>query len=590
VNSRVNEKKKETKKRNVSMKNKIGSRVIVMIGALFIIFVLHGIITNFSIREVEKESRNVSEYYYNIQKAIGTVEINTNLITVNTMQVDFLHETVPDILNSHEYVAGLVLQIRESYNVIKENNDKLGNIAVNTLIKEYLDSVSTYMDCIDGMTAAYSKGEYVSSDGMMAFVLAKNEKYNALVPELDQLVVRAQESIDGKLRGTARQLMITTVVIAVALLIVMQAIFKIISKPLALAIQEVGGIIESFETNQYDLGKRIEVRSRNEIGFLMTSINTLLERLEGVICKVYNASGELDDVTNRISEQVSESNMNAANVSAVMEQMTASMENITVLMEQLEDSAKDIMKNTADMAENASSKMEMMKEISSNTSNIKENTIQQKDETVQTIQVIRDELRASINNSRSVENITALTENILEIASQTNLLALNASIEAARAGEAGKGFAVVAEEIRILADSSRNTANNIQEISNIVTNAVQKLSKNADDMLKFVDTDVMQGYDNLVAIANQYYDDTNDMTAILTEFSNTASILANTVNDMNHRISDINIAVSENASGILNVTENACELVHAIGTIQEDVNRNVGISNSLKEEIDIFKK
>lgn len=75
-------------------------------------------------------------------------------------------------------------------------------------------------------------------------------------------------------------------------------------------------------------------------------------------------------------------------------------------------------------------------------------------------------LQASMENSKKVTRINDLSNDILEISSQTNLLALNASIEAARAGEAGKGFAVVAEEIRILADNSRETANSIQHSGN----------------------------------------------------------------------------------------------------------------------------
>ena len=63
--------------------------------------------------------------------------------------------------------------------------------------------------------------------------------------------------------------------------------------------------------------------------------------------------------------------------------------------------------------------------------------------------------------------IGELTEEILAISTQTNLLALNASIEAARAGEAGKGFAVVAEEIRTLADDTRETVEKIKMLTGI---------------------------------------------------------------------------------------------------------------------------
>lgn len=199
-------------------------------------------------------------------------------------------------------------------------------------------------------------------------------------------------------------------------------------------------------------------------------------------------------------------------------------------------------------------------------------------------------LGEAVEESRSVEKINELTGNILDIASKTNLLALNASIEAARAGEAGKGFAVVADEIRQLADSSRETASDIQEISKIVTAAVEKLAREATEMLAFVNADVIRDYDSFVKIASQYEQDAKAIQTTLQGFSTQSTDIANTMNDMNQGLHDITSTVEDSANGITGVAEDVTVLVRAMENIKDESDNNQIIARELEKEVGRFEK
>ncbi len=93
-------------------------------------------------------------------------------------------------------------------------------------------------------------------------------------------------------------------------------------------------------------------------------------------------------------------------------------------------------------------------------------------------------LNQAIEDSKSVNQVNSLTDDILNIASQTNLLALNASIEAARAGEAGRGFSVVAtgDQSQLAAPPARRQPNRIQQINRVVTEAVGNLTEHSNGL------------------------------------------------------------------------------------------------------------
>lgn len=173
----------------------------------------------------------------------------------------------------------------------------------------------------------------------------------------------------------------------------------------------------------------------------------------------------------------------------------------------------------------------------------------------------------AIEESKRVQEITALAEDILNISSQTNLLALNASIEAARAGDAGKGFAVVAEEIRVLADSSKETVDKIQAVTDAIVSSVAHLSESSQGLLTFMTENVAADYKNMIDISEQYESDARFYNEISGELGNSSQEMSEGMNQIINSIAEI-----------VKLTERVREYMEKIGA-------SAGLSNENSTEV-----
>ena len=197
-------------------------------------------------------------------------------------------------------------------------------------------------------------------------------------------------------------------------------------------------------------------------------------------------------------------------------------------------------------------------------------------------------LEEAIENSKSVDQVTKLTKDIVTISSTTDLIALNASMEAMRAGKAGKGFAAVAAEIKTLANSCSETAGRIQEVNQVVTNAVHNLSKNSQEMADYLSETILTEFREFVRSGRQYKEDADYVKERIDAFNSRTDRLRNSMTEIAGSIESITRAIDDGAVGIGGVADSSRSLVEDMRDITGRMDTNRGIVEELKKQMEVF--
>lgn len=478
----------------------------------------------------------------------------------------------------------------EVHNFAESTGDETLIAAADTYVLSVSDLAACAERLIEAVEASDKDAFTQEAAQLSGYINDMMDKEDGFREAMDTYCQYIMERSSVKISGTRFFDMIMCGIIIVAVAVELAVVAKTVSGPAKKSRKQVDDIVRKIENDEGDLTERITVSSGDEIGQMAVGVNNFIEQLQLIMRKLKTEAENLRDSAVTINSKVGVSNENASSVSAAMEEMAASMEEISATLGQIASGSDTVMTEIQQMNSHMQNGVRLVRDITERADEMHRNTLESKEETAENVERIRETLNAALADSRSVEKINELTKDILGISSQTNLLSLNASIEAARAGDAGKGFAVVADEIRGLADSSASTASNIQNISITVTKAVERLAKNAEEMLKFIDSKVMMDYDMFVEVADQYQQDAESVNDILNEFAGNAGEIEETMKSMNTGISDISITVDESAKGVTSVADNAVSLVEAMSQIQTETENSKNISQILSDEVERFKK
>lgn len=546
--------------------------------------------TGVSLRSVSNVSKNIAQKQINSVSCLDAVKSNV---------IEMQKEVMSYCLITQDSQRESVVK-----NITRLKNDTESYLKkLNTMLQS--DELEKQLDTLEANYRTYEKKvdeirEIASTDAMTALEDANRTlgKYGTAVESMADKMIASNDKItksqvrDFSAKSSQANLVITTAFIMVIIIIiaVVLCIELIVIKPLKKIDRELGVIIDEINQDRGDLTKRININRKDEIGKVATNINVFIEKLQSIMQKITSNSKQLDETVGNVVGKVNTANGSACDISAVMEELSATMEEVAATVKNIDENTAVANTKVDKMTIETGNVVDYSNEMNERAIKLQETAQANKDETTQMVSSIIEELKNAMKESKKVEKISQLTSDILSISSQTNLLALNASIEAARAGEAGKGFAVVADEIRELAESSRNTANNIQEINEMVISAVEGLISSSNKIVDYVDETILPDYDDFVSSGKQYNDDSTHIKNIMDEFTGLSNDMQKTIKSMVDAINGITKAVEESADGVTSAAMSVDSLVADMNDVNKEMDTNQNVSDKLRKETECFVK
>ena len=399
----------------------------------------------------------------------------------------------------------------------------------------------------------------------------------------------AIEKQDKVFSSYAMKKAITLIGACVAMLVVVAVLVFMIAQDITKSLKKVVAEIEVIAGGNFAHRMQDNIMKRkDDFGQLAGTLETMRESICGLLSQVKIEAANIDTVVEAMDSSISNLNGEIEDVSATTEQLAASTEETAASTEQINSMTQQIDGAAKEIAIRAQDGATEAEEIHKRAAQTKEETVENRQKVQTMLGEIRGRLEQALEEAKVVEQIGVLADSILAITGQTNLLALNASIEAARAGEAGKGFAVVAEEIRVLAEQSKDAVANIQAVTENVDNAVANLANDSNRLLDFVDTDIVKSFDNFEKMADDYNMDASKINDLVSDFSATSEELVASISNITEAIEGITSASNDSAAGTTNIAQKTVSIAGESAEVMKGVKTAEASAGELRKNVSNF--
>lgn len=493
------------------------------------------------------------------------------------------------ILNNNEKT---MQELKDSAKILDEDILEIKGLLISKEMKESWAKMNESNNLFNGQLEELIKA--VENDNLKEASRIVNEKLTitngAILTEAKTMIDYQNKKL-GEARAATndaiaftRMVAIISVVVSILIgIFLMMMIKRTITRPLQQVTKAVE-IVSNGDLSQED----INYKSKDEIGILTTSVNTMKENLRRLIQNIQSNAEHLSAAAEELSASTEEVTATNENISS----QVATTSKVTEGSAKAANESAIATDETAQGVHRIAEAVQTLNHASTNARGISTNGVSILGQAKSQMDVISNST-SLVNQlvdklAKQTEEIEKITGVITEITDQTNLLALNASIEAARAGEHGKGFAVVAEEVSKLADQSKESANLIVALTQEIKADTKNVEKAVENSLVSVQDGVQIIVDAGTSFAT-ISEAINTMTSQIEDVSATAEQLSAGAEQVSASVQEISSGTQQTAGSIEVIVNAMGEQISTMVQVSE-VAQDLSLSaQRLNEEISSFK-
>ncbi|WP_434290204.1 methyl-accepting chemotaxis protein [Clostridium botulinum] len=566
-----------------NIKKKVKTQLISAFLIVALLIVIVGTVGGVALKNVAKYGEKM--YSTNLQSVYMITDMNQNLTEIKSDMLQLIYEK--DESKKSELIKNIQKNKDENSKYLAEYEKSPKTDEENETFQVFKGQLNQYRTLREDVIKLVEANNYTQAEKQYKEIPKVRDAMFDSISKITEINLNSAESANDDINSIYTKSNMIIVILSIVGLLMAILIGLFIARNIAKPLNKIKDLAERLAN--YDFSTSITVTRGDEFGQTAVALNTAQENVNGLVKIIMEnsqdisaSSEELSATVEELSSKVETIDTAINNIAGSMHESSAASEEISASVEEVDSSANELSQKAMEGSNNSNQFKERATEV-------KKNSQKAIDESRRIHLEKKSNMERAVEEGRVVDSIKVMADTIASIAEQTNLLALNAAIEAARAGEQGKGFAVVAEEVRKLAEQSKDAVLSIQETIVKVQGAFKSSIDTGSDILEFINTQVMEQFDAYGETGSQYYEDSDFVSKMSEEIAAMSEEVTATLGQVSGAVQNMAISAQKSNEEADIIKDSMNETTKAIEQVAETAQSQAELAQNLNEMVHKFK-